>query len=58
MAWPSYVYLQVEQSMDELLSWINDTERTLNNNARETVGVDPDGVREQLKKAKVCTNLF
>ena len=45
--------MQVEQNMDSLLAWIGDTERTLSNNARETVGVDPDGVREQLKKAKV-----
>ena len=39
--------------MDTLLAWINDTERTLANNVKETVGVDADGVREQLKKTKV-----
>ncbi|XP_071483801.1 microtubule-actin cross-linking factor 1-like [Diadema antillarum] len=43
---------KVQESMDGLLSWLNDTERQLDNSSRETISVDPDGVRAQLKKAK------
>lgn len=47
------MFWQVEQSVDELLASLNDAERDLEASNRETISVDPNGVREQLKKAKV-----
>lgn len=48
-----YLYMQVQQSMDGLLKWLDETDRQQQNQARETISVEPDGVRDQLKKAKV-----
>ena len=45
--------IQVQQGMDTLLEWLSETDRKLQNSAREKISVDPDGVRDQLKKAKV-----
>ena len=50
---PYYIlYMQVQQSMDGLLKWLDETDRQQQNQARETISVQPDGVRDQLKKGK------
>eukprot|EP00057_Strongylocentrotus_purpuratus_P020675 XP_011675149.1 PREDICTED: microtubule-actin cross-linking factor 1 isoform X2 [Strongylocentrotus purpuratus] len=43
---------KVQQSMDGLLKWLDEADRQQQTQARETISVEPDGVRDQLKKAK------
>ncbi|XP_033113691.1 microtubule-actin cross-linking factor 1, isoforms 1/2/3/5-like isoform X2 [Anneissia japonica] len=43
---------KVEGNMDNLLAWLQDIEKKLNTACKEPISIDPDGIRDQLKKAK------
>lgn len=45
--------LQLEHSLDSLLHWVDETGMQLEHVTRESVSIDPTGVKDQLKKSKV-----